>query len=126
MKLSTFLAVAGIVSALVGLGFLLAPAFALKQYEIPADPHNVMQARYFGATLVPYGLLLWLARGTRDDGALLAILQASVVLDLLGAIISAWSVLAGLQNQMAWSSVVIYALFLFGGLYFLSSPKHRT
>jgi hypothetical protein len=126
MKLSTFLAVAGIVGVLFGLEFLLLPEFALKQYAVPTDPYNLMQARYFGATLMPYGLLLWLARKTRDDGALRAILQANVVAYLVGGVISVWVVLTGLQNQMAWSSVFIYGVFLLASLYFLSSPKRRA
>lgn len=126
MKLSTFLAVTGLVGALFGLEFLLVPEFGLKQYGVPADPYNLMQARYFGASLLPYGLLLWLARGTRDDGALRAILQANVVAYLAGCVVSVWVVLTGLQNQMAWSSVLIYGVFLLGSLYFLSSPRRRS
>jgi len=126
MKLGTFFAITGLIGVLFGLQFLLVPGFALKQYAIPTDPHSLMQARYFGATLLPYGLLVWLARRTRDDGALRAILQANVVAYSLGCVISGWAAVTGLQNQMAWSSVVIYGLFLLGSLYFLSSPTRRA
>ncbi len=120
MKLSTYLSVGGIVAMLFGLAFLLVPEYAGKQYGVPTEPHNLMQARYFGATLLPYGLILWLARDTHDDTALRAILQSAVVINVLGAGISVWAGLAGLQNAMVWGSVAIYALLLLGAVYFLA------
>lgn len=60
MKLATYLAISGVVALLFGLAFLLLPELALKQYGIPTEPHNVMEARYFGGTLVAYGLVPWL------------------------------------------------------------------
>src|SRR4051812_36271336 len=119
MKLTTFLAVAGILGVLFGLEFLLVPDFALRQYGVPTDPPNLMQSRYFGATLLAFGLVLFLARSTSDTTALRAILQASVVGNLLGAAISAWAALAGLQNAMAWLSTLIYGLIALGSLYYL-------
>jgi hypothetical protein len=54
------------------------------------------------------------------------ILQAGVVGNAIGAIISALAANAGLQNQMAWGSVLIYVVFLAGNLYYLSSSARRT
>ena len=125
MKASTFLAVSGAIGALFGLEFLLAPAFALGQYGVPTEPHNLMQARYFGSTLLAFGLILWLARRTRDDDAIRAILQASVVGNALGAGLSVWSAMVRLQGPMAWVSVAIYLVFCLAGVYYLSSPSKR-
>ena len=126
MKLALYLAITGVVAVLFGLEFLLLPEFALKQYGVPTDPHNVMQSRYFGGTLLGYGLVLWLGRSLRDDAALRVILQAGVVGNAIGAIISTVAAIAGLQNQMAWGSVMIYAVFFAGNLYYLSSSARRT
>lgn len=126
MKLATYLAIAGAVSVLLGLEFLLVPGFGLRQYAIPTEPHNLMQARYFGETLLAFGLVVWLARGTRDEVALRAILQASIVGNVLGAGISVWAALTGLQNEMVWGSTAIYALFSLASLYYLLSPTRRA
>ena len=126
MKLATYLAIAGVVAILLGLEFLLVPGFGLRQYAMPTEPHNLMQARYFGQTLLAFGLVTWLARGTRDDVALRAILQASIVSNVLGAGISAWAGLTGLQNEMVWGSVAIYAMFSLASLYYLLSPARRA
>jgi|SRR5579863_9966711 len=125
MKLATYLAIAGAVAILLGLEFLLVPGFGLRQYAIPTEPHNLMQARYFGETVLAFGLVVWLARGTRDEVALRAILQASIVGNVLGAGISVWAALTGLQNEMVWTSVAIYALFSLASLYYLLLPARR-
>ncbi len=126
MKLATYLAISGVVALLFGLEFLLLPEFALKLYGVPTDPHHVMLSRYFGGMLVAYGLVPWLGRGLRDDAAQRVVLQAGVVGNVIGAIISVLAALAGLQNQMAWGSVLIYAALLAGNLYYLSSPARRA
>jgi len=84
-----------------------------------------MQARYFGGTLLAFGLVIWLARGTRDDVVLRAILQASIVGNVLGAGISAWAALTGLQSEMVWGSVAIYTLFSLASFYYLLLPARR-
>lgn len=126
MKLATYFAVTGIIGILFGLEFLLAPGFALPQYAIPTDAYNLMQARYFGSALLSFGLVVWLARGTREALAQRALLQATVLGDLAGLLISIWAAVTGLQNALAWSSVVIYALFAFGAVYFLAYPERRA
>jgi hypothetical protein len=126
MKTSNYLATAGIVSLLFGLEFLLVPEFSVKQYGVPADPHVLMVGRYFGGTLVAYGVIFWFARSVRDDATLRALLLGAVVGNLIGLVLSAWAGLAGLQNAMAWLSVAIYGLLLLGAVYLLSSPSRRT
>jgi hypothetical protein len=126
MKCTTFLSTTGIVGILFGLGFLLAPEAVAPLYGVPIEPHTMMMDRYFGGTLLWVGLVSWLARGVRDDAALRAILQASVVGNVVGLVISAWAVLAGLLNAMGWSSATLYALLLLGSLYFLGSPTRRA
>ena len=125
MKVSTFLAIAGALGVVFGLAFLLAPGFALPQYGVPTEPHHLMLARYFGATLVAFGLVLWLLRRTRDDDALRAILLADVVGNAIGTALSAWSTVVGLQNAMGWSSAAIYGALTLGGIYFLSARTRR-
>lgn len=122
MKASSYLAISGVLGVLFGLGFLLAPQATLPMYGVPTDPHNLMQMRYFGGAMVWVGLIAWLARNVRHGEALRAILQASVVGNAVGALISTWAALSGLQNAMAWSSVLIYTLLLIGALYLLASP----
>lgn len=125
MKLSAFLGLAGALGVLFGLEFLLAPEMALAQYGVPTEAHNQMQARYFGSTLLAFGLLLWLARGTQDTTVQRALLLASAVGNLVGLLLSLWSRFAGLQGLLAWVSVGIYGALFVGALFFLLRPGRR-
>jgi hypothetical protein len=122
MKRQVFFAIAGVVAALFGLSFLLVPEMSLRTYGVPAEPHNVMQARYFGSALLALGLLWFLARDTEDPKAIRAILVAALVGNLAGGVISLSSV-GTLQNGMAWMSVAIYAAFALASAYFLLAGR---
>jgi uncharacterized membrane protein YeaQ/YmgE (transglycosylase-associated protein family) len=125
MKLSAFLGLAGVLGILFGLEFLLIPDVALAQYGVPTEPHNLMQSRFFGSTLLSFGLLLWLARGAQEAAVQRALLIASVVGNLVGVVLSLWSRFNDLQGILAWLSVGIYGALLLGSLYFLLRPGRR-
>lgn len=125
MKLSAFLGLAGALGILFGLEFLLIPEMALAQYGVPTEAHNQMQARYFGSTLLAFGLVLWLARGTLDTTARRALLLASAAGNLVGLLLSLWSRFAGLQSLLAWLSLAIYGALFLGAMYFLLRPGQR-
>jgi multisubunit Na+/H+ antiporter MnhG subunit len=126
MKLSTFFAVTGLIALLFGAFFLIFPALALQQYGVPIDVYNQMQARYFGATLLQVGLVVWLSRLTQDAVAVRAILIAIIVGNACAAAISVWAGLAKLQNAMVWGSVLLYVLLLLGSAYFLLSSSRQS
>jgi hypothetical protein len=126
MKLSAFLGLAGMLGILFGLEFLLIPDMALAQYGVPTEPHNLMQSRFFGSTLLAFGLLLWLARGAQEAAVQRALLIASAVGNLVGVVLSLWSRFGGLQGILAWLSVGIYGALLLGALYFLLRPGRRA
>lgn len=122
MKREMFFAISGIVGVLFGLGFLLMPDMSLRTYGVPTDPHNLMQSRYFGATLMAFGLISFLARNTQDAVAIRALLVGGLVGNVIGAFISA-SAAGSLQNNMAWLSVAIYGVFAAAAAYYLFAAK---
>lgn len=119
-----FFAITGIVASLFGLAFLLVPE-TIRLYGVPTDPHNLMQARYFGSALLAFGLVSFLARSTQEAIAIRALLVAGLVANIAGAVISA-SAAGGLQNNMAWLSVAIYGVFAAGGAYYLFAPSQKA
>jgi len=125
MKLPAFLGLTGAIGILFGLEFLLIPELALSQYGVPTEPHNLMQARYFGSAVFAYGLIYWLVRKTNDDTTRRALLVVGVLGNGVGLVLSLWSRSAGLQGLLAWLAVGIYAALLLGSLYFLLRPSRR-
>ncbi len=126
MKISTFLAAFGLLGIVFGLSFFAIPELTGPLYGVPKNPHTVMQARYFGATLLAVGAIYWLSRNTRDDAAICALLKGGLIGNAGGLAISAWAAVSGMQNQMAWSSVGIYGALIAGALYFLAFPDRRA
>lgn len=126
MKISTYLSVFGLLGIVFGLGFFAVPEVTGPLYGVPDNLHTVMQARYFGATLLAVGVIFWLSRNVSDDAAICALLKGGLFGNVGGLAISAWAAMTGMQNQMAWSSVGIYGLLIAGALYFLASPERRA
>ena|SRR5437868_10832446 len=124
MKREQFFAIAGVVGALFGLGFLLLPDMSLGTYGVPVDPHNLMQARYFGSALLAVGLMTFLARETQDAAAIRAVLMGNLVGDIAGGVVTLMAL--GIMNSMALGSLVIYVLFAAGSAWFLFAAKQSA
>jgi hypothetical protein len=125
VPVNTFLAISGAIGVVFGLEFLLLPEFALRQYGMQTESQALLQARYFGGTLVPWGFAGWLMRRVRDDAALKALLVAGAVGWAIGLALSYGAVSSGRQGPMGWLSVAIYGVFLLYSIFYLSSPARR-
>jgi hypothetical protein len=126
VKISSYLSIFGLLGIAFGLSFFAAPELTGPLYGVPENPHTVMQARYFGSTLLGVGVIYWLCRNIRDDAAIRALLKGGLFGNVGGLAISAWAAMTGMQNHLAWSSVGIYGLLIAGTLYFLASPERRA
>jgi hypothetical protein len=124
MSRQQFFMITGTVGALFGLAFVLMPDLSLRNYGVPTDPHNLMQARYFGSALLAVGVITFMAREVQDAAALRAVMAGNLVGDTIGAVVTLMSL--GIMNSVAWSSVVLYALFAAGNAYFLTQLKPRA
>jgi hypothetical protein len=118
MKREMFFAISGAIGILFGLGFLLMPDASLRSYGVPTEPHNLMQARYFGSALLTVGLVYFLARDTQDVLAVKAMLIAGVIGNAVGGVISV-AAIGGLQNDLVWLSVAIYFVFAAAAAWYL-------
>ncbi len=126
MKFSGYLSIFGIVAAIFGLGFIAIPEMIGAIYGIPAAPYTVIMSRFDGAALLMIGVHFWLFRNVRDDDTKCTILKANVVGGIAGSGVSVWVALSGLENQLAWSTVLLYVGLAVGAIYFLASPARRA
>jgi hypothetical protein len=126
MKISAYLSIYGIVCIAFGFAFIAVPETTGSIYAIPVAPHTVLMARYFGSALLTIGLIYWLVRHVRDDETKCAILKSNVIGGITGSAVSVWVVLTGLENKMAWSTVLLYLVLALGALYYLASPTRRA
>ena len=124
MRLSTLLTAAGVLALVFGLGFLLAPRSLLPMYGVTPDPMVVLMARFFGATLVQLGLILYLIREVGDPRTQRGVILGSFVGSLAGLVVALTAQFWGLLNSVGWSSVAIYGFLLLGyGSFVFGKPR---
>jgi hypothetical protein len=125
MTARMFLTISSIFAMLYGLGFLLFPGPSVAMYGAEPEPHLVMLMRYFGSTLLAFGVLEWFAKDFRDREAVRAVLIAVVILNAVGLMVTVGGMAEELLNSTAWSSVILYAAFLAGAVYCLSAGARK-
>ena len=118
MKLSTMLIIYAVISAIFGLTFIFMPQTALALYGITLSPGGILIARLFGAALLEFALLSWLARNAGDSEARKAIILAMFIGEAIGFIVVLLGQLSGEVNALGWSTVAIYLLLALGFGYF--------
>jgi len=82
--------------------------------------------QFFGSALVGFGAVQWVAKDFRDWDAVRGILIASIIADALGLIVNLIGTFQGLINGMAWTTTVIYALFIIGAFYCLTTGAEAS
>ncbi len=119
MSAKLLLTIYAIIAVLFGLGFLLIPRALGAVYGMPPLPFAVLNARFFGSTLIALAVVNWFARDFRDWDAIRGVLIADVVGDVFGGAVNLWGTFRGVLNGMAWTTTLIYVLLLVGALYCL-------
>jgi hypothetical protein len=114
MKLGVLFTVNAIVSMAFGLAFVFVPAEVLAFYGVTLTPGTAVVARLFGAALVGYGVVGWLARNAPHSEALRAIVTGYFFGSTVGCVVALHGVLSGATNALGWSTLAIYALFAVG------------
>ena len=118
MKFSTFMVTYAVITAVFGLGFVLAPAQILPIYGVTPDAPLRLIGQFFGAVLISLALLTWLIRNLSDSEARRAIVLALLVGETIGFILALIGQLNGVFNVMGWAVVVVYLFFALGLGYF--------
>jgi hypothetical protein len=118
MKLSALMIVNAIVAAVFGVGFVLAPGPVMSLYSSEAGATLDLMCQLFGAALIGFAALSWVARNAPDSEARRAIVLAFFVADLVGCVVALIAQFRGVVNALGWSTVVIYLLLAVGFGYF--------
>jgi hypothetical protein len=123
MNAKTFLAIAAAIALLYGIAFLVIPAFVMALYGIPSDAPTILGFRFFGATLLSLGLVVWFVRETSDRAALRGLLLGLAAGAAVGALVSIRGTVTGIMNAVGWSAVLIYVVLLAGYVYYLFADR---
>ncbi|MDH3291304.1 MAG: hypothetical protein OEO20_10570 [Gemmatimonadota bacterium] len=125
MQLSALMIVNAIVAVVFGLGFVLAPGQVTSFYSPEVGATLEYVAQLFGAALLGFAVLTWVARNAPDSEARRAILLALFVGDGVGFVIALIAQLGGIVNALGWSTVAIYLVLAIGFGYFRFAAKQE-
>jgi len=124
MKLSGLMIVNAIIAAVFGIGFVLVPDQVISLYSAETGATLDLMCQLFGASLLGFAALTWLARNAPDSDARRAIVVALFVGDLVGCVVALLARLGGVVNTLGWSTVGIYLVLAIGFGYFaFAAPR---
>jgi len=84
---------------------------------------SILSLRFYGASLLSVGLVVWFVRETSDWTALRGLLLGLSIGNVVGVAVSIWGTVTGIMNAMGWSVVLIYLVLLAGFVYYLSAGR---
>lgn len=118
MKLNTLLVTTAVIAVIFGLVFLFAPEKSVALYGVALGPGGAVMTRFFGATLLGFAVLTWLARNETGSATRKAVIPALIVTNVAGFVVALAGQLSGLVNALGWSTVAIYVFLAMGFVYF--------
>jgi hypothetical protein len=115
-----------VIKAAVSLGFgtllLAIPDSLLSIFGATLSEGGMFTAREYGAALFGNLFLCWFAKDAVESDVRRAIILALFVYDLIGFIVTTFTVLSGVLNPLGWLIALVYLFFTLGFGYFLVKP----
>ena len=121
MRLKILLLTASVVTFIFGIGFLLAPVWFEAPYGVALDAGGALLARFMGSAYVALGLMFWMGRNTQHAETRGILVTGGFAASLLGLLVSIYDRVKGIENGLAWSTLVILLVLTiwFGYFYFV-------
>ena len=124
MKLKVLFIITAIVAVVFGVAFAIIPAQVYSLYDIGSSAGLNYMGQLFGAALIGYGLIAWLARKAADSDSRRAIILAFFISNGVGFVIALIGQLNEILGSLGWLTVAIYLLITIGFGYFqFSKPS---
>lgn len=118
MNRRTFMTIAAVEAAVVGLAGLLAPAQLAAVFGVTLDELALFQTRVLGGAYLGYVPILWFARDVRDATVQRAIALGSLTTWALGLVVTVAGIAAGLGTTQTWFLVGLQVVFTAAWAYF--------
>jgi hypothetical protein len=126
MRLKHWFIAQSIVSGLNALAFLLIPAQYWTLMGVRTHSQElILISRLFGAALLAFAVIGWMARFSMPTRARHAIVTALGIHHAAGLVLGLVAMSANLVNALGWAIVAIYLAFTLGYGYFFRHPDMR-
>ncbi len=118
MKLKVLLIIASIVTFIFGIGFLFAPVWFEAPYGVALDAGGALMARFMGSAYVALAIMFWTGRNSQNAETRRILVTGGFAASLLGLLVSVYDRVKGIENGLAWSTLVILLVLTIGFGYF--------
>jgi hypothetical protein len=118
MSLKTVFTANAVVALVFGLLFLIVPGTGTGIYGAELSDAGLLVTRLFGATVLGYCVLTWLARNAEESEARNAIVTSLFIGWGIGFVVALIFQIQGVINIYGWVNVALYLLFTLGYGYF--------
>jgi len=122
MNFKNLMVIKALVSLSFGILLLAIPDILFSIFGTTLGDGGMYTAREYSAALFGNTLLCWFAKNAAESDARKAIIIALFVYDLIGFIVTALTVIAGVLNPLGWLIVFVYLFFTLGFGYYLIKP----
>lgn len=119
MTRKLFFTIAAIAVLVYGLLALLIPVQFIQIYASKLDSVGAFVTRYWGSAFLGLAVIFWFARSGEAFDLIKGILIGGLVATSIGFLVGLADAIWGNHNAMIWTTVILYAAFAIGFLYFL-------
>jgi len=96
---------------LEGLGLLIVPSLLVSLFGVTLTPGGVFMTRFFGAAMIGLAWMSYKAREADDSEVLDGVIQGTIIVWAVSAVIALTGFLAGTVNFMSLSTMGMGILF---------------
>jgi hypothetical protein len=119
MSFSNLMVIKALVCLVFGILLTAIPDILLSIFGATLGAAGMFTAREYGAALFGNLFLCWYARRAGESDARRAIILGLFVYDLIGFIVTTFTVIAGVLNVLGLFIAFVYLFFTFGFGYFM-------
>jgi hypothetical protein len=100
MKVKVAFIYCAFIMGIFGLLFVLIPALSLSLFAISLSQEGIFLVRIFGAALVGYAFILWLAKDEMYSPSIRAILAGEIIHSGIASVIFVIAIIQGIGNLL--------------------------
>ena len=126
MNLKTFFILFAVVGVIFGLGSLIIPEQFVSSYGVSLGEPGKWVARYFGATLIGFGVLSWGVRNVTQMDTRNSIVLGLFLANLIGLAVAIFDVIDAAGNWMDWINLIVNLFFALGFGYFRFMSPNKS
>ncbi|MBI5281451.1 MAG: hypothetical protein HY858_07195 [Candidatus Solibacter usitatus] len=123
MTIKAMFTITAVLTLILGVSWLAAPAAMLAAWNMPADAAAVYMSKRYAGLFFGYGVMMWLGRRAEASVARSAMTAGGLAVSGVMAVVSLMGVLSGTTGPAAWGAVGVEVVLAGGFGYMLFTGR---